>query len=59
VTGDSGAFGVLGVPPGLHDLQLEAAVAAEITTAEVYPLWIPDRPDVVSPWYPAWLPFAY
>lgn len=59
VTGDSGAFAVFGVEPGLHDLQLEGAVSETLSASEVYPLWIPDRPNVVSPWYPAWLPFPF
>ena len=30
-----------------------------VTTSEVYPLWIPDREHVVSPWFPAWLEFVF
>lgn len=58
-TGASGAFGVFGVEAGLHDFQLRGEMATDLSTTEVYPLWIPDRPNVVSPWFPAWLPFAF
>jgi hypothetical protein len=59
VTGASGAFGVFGVGPGLHDLQIEGEVSTDLSTTQAYPLWVPDRPNVVSPWFPAWLPFAF
>lgn len=57
VTGESGAFAIFGVDPGLYDLHLEGVVSETVSATQVYPLWIPDRPNVVSPWYPAWLPF--
>lgn len=55
-TGLTGKFLVGGVQPGLYDLAVSAEIATGIWTEAAYPLWIPDRPHVVSPWYPAWLP---
>jgi hypothetical protein len=56
-TGETGRFLVGGVEPGLYDLAVSAQIVEGVWTEASYPLWIPDRPHVVSPWYPAWVPF--
>jgi hypothetical protein len=56
-TGSTGRFLVGGVEPGQYDLAVSAQIVEGVWTEASYPLWIPDRPHVVSPWYPAWVPF--
>lgn len=54
-TGDSGQFAVFGVEPGLHDLLIDADLTPGQDSTVSYPLWVPDAPTVVSPWFPAYV----
>lgn len=58
-TGASGTFLVAGATPGPWDLVVEYEFGVDQWTTAIYPVWLPDRGPIVSPWYPAWVPFAY
>lgn len=51
-TGPSGRFAVFDVQPGLRTIEVEYEVAPDVWMEQAYPLWIPDDPVVVSPWFP-------
>lgn len=56
-TGGTGRFLVPGVPEGIHDLVVEVLVGPDTWTQNTYPVRIPARDDVVSPWWPLWASF--
>lgn len=58
-TGNSGAFAVFGVGPGLRTLSIGYQPFPDQWSIEEYRVWIPDEPDVVSPWYPAWVELVF
>jgi hypothetical protein len=57
-TGSSGAFLVAGADPGSWALEVEYLYAAGQWSTAVYPVWLPADGPIVSPWYPAWVPFG-
>lgn len=57
-TGATGRFLVGGVEPGIYDLEVSAQISEGLWTTASYPLWIPDRPLAISPWYPAFVPLS-
>jgi hypothetical protein len=57
LTGPAGQFAVFGVGPGFHDLVIQTLIGPDLWTVDVYPMWVPEGDDVVSPWFPAWASF--
>ncbi len=58
-TGASGAFLVAGAEPGSWELVVEYEYGIDQwSTAPPYPVWLPADGPIVSPWYPAWVPFG-
>jgi hypothetical protein len=57
-TGASGAFLVAGAAPGQWDLEVEYEYAVDQWSASVYPVWLREGGPIVSPWFPAWVPFG-
>lgn len=56
-TGPSGQFAVFDVQPGVQTIQVEYEVAPGVWMEQAYPVWIPDDPVVLSPWFPFLVPF--
>lgn len=59
-TGETGAFALAGLEPGIGDLAVSSEFATDAWVFEEYPLWVPpgDGP-VVAPWYPAWVSWPF
>lgn len=56
-TGDAGAFGLFGVPPGVYALELRFEMSEDLYDVSTYPVLVLDEPGSRSPWYPAWVEF--
>ena len=57
-TGASAAFLVAGAEPGPWELQVGYEYGIDQWSTSSYPVWLPDGGPIVSPWYPAWVPFG-
>jgi len=58
-TGDSGQWLVAGAAPGGWSLEVAYEFGVDTWESETYPVWAPVDGPAVSPWYPAWVEFAY
>ncbi len=54
LVGASGRFAILGVPAGLHTLDVGFDATLQQREVQQYPVLIVDEPSV-SPWFPAWV----
>ena len=57
-TGPSGTFLVAGAEPGSWELEVQYEYGIDQWSAALYPVWLPADGPIVSPWYPAWVPFG-
>jgi hypothetical protein len=58
-TGESGQWLVATTGPGNWALDVQYEFGADEWEGETYPVWAPADGPAVSPWYPAWVQFAY
>jgi hypothetical protein len=54
LVGLSGRFAFLGVPAGMHTLEVAYDATLQQRVVQQYPVLVLDTPSV-SPWFPAWV----
>jgi hypothetical protein len=54
LTGGSGRFALLGVPAGVHELEVAYDASLSERQVETYPVLVAEKASV-SPWFPAWV----
>lgn len=58
VTGPAGRFATFDLVPGLHRIQVDYTGVGWSDQLS-YPMWIPDDPVSVAPWFPLWVEFRF